>query len=197
MKKSIILFLCISLSSAMVFYCHQAYAMSFTDSDLIDNATGMNTDINCNQDFSWSHNSISVPDGYSIDSVQVTIYAYDVDNPASYNQDEIEAVGREEVDYIYAYDDGEKVLVGKLVGGNGYSYSTFTLGSNFYDDIENGLVLYVDSDALGTTPYWVMQVGSSEITVVASSSVPIPGAFWLLGSGLVGLMGISRKSRKG
>jgi hypothetical protein len=40
--------------------------------------------------------------------------------------------------------------------------------------------------------------GSSPVTILGSggsggSSVPIPGAVWLLGSGLLGLIGLKRK----
>jgi hypothetical protein len=34
---------------------------------------------------------------------------------------------------------------------------------------------------------------SGQISVVSSSSVPIPGAMWLFGSGLLGLLGMARR----
>jgi hypothetical protein len=42
--------------------------------------------------------------------------------------------------------------------------------------------------------YFVSQVGGNY--VVSGSAVPIPAAVWLLGSGLVGLVGLRRRMRK-
>jgi len=193
MKRFIIMLLCLFLIGVGAFNTNKACAISF--SDLINNAPGMNLDTNCNQDFSWNHNLINVPNGYAITSAQLTILAYDIDSDATDTDPKVIFSGRKEVDNIYAYDNGVKTFLGPLIGGSSvWTNTTFALGYNFFDDIKNGLVVFIDSDALGTSPYWVVQVGSSELmgTIDPTNPVPIPGAVWLFGSGLLGLAGWRR-----
>jgi hypothetical protein len=159
---------------------NQSFALSFND--FINNAPGFNQDTNYNQDFSWTHNPIPISIASTITYAEVKIMAYDVDSDATDTDPKVIFSGRKEVDNIYAYDNGLKTFLGPLIGGSSvWEYTTFTLGSNFYDDIINGLTLYLDSDALGNNPYWVCQIGSSELK---GTMVPLPGAFILFGTGL-------------
>lgn len=160
---------------------NQAFSLNF--SDFIDNAPGFDKDINFQQDFSWKHNPIIIPNGYSIKYAEVKILAYDVDSDAGPNDPKVIFSGRREVDNVYAFDNGAKIFLGPLIGGSSvWEYSTFVLAPNFFDDIQAGLTLFLDSDALGSNEYWVCQIGTSELK---GSMVPIPGALWLLGSGLL------------
>ena len=49
---------------------------------------------------------------------------------------------------------------------------------------------------IGGEPFWAYAfMNLDDLYVGAASPVPVPGAVWLLGSGLVGLIGISRKRK--
>lgn len=138
-------------------------------------------------DWGWTHNPIAGP----ITSATLNISAYDVDYVSG------------ERDIIYAYDNGVMTSLGYLTGAdNAWSYATFALGSSFFDDIANGLQVYMVIDS--TQEAWAVTLAKSVLEVdggtlpppAPNPSVPVPAPLLLLGSGLVGLAGWTRKSRK-
>lgn len=137
------------------------------------------------QDWGWSHGKI----GGVITSAELNISAFDVD------------FGQGEIDNIYAYDNGVMTLLGSLAGGSDiYSFTKFTLGSNFYDDIANGLQVFVDIDAANTG--WNLTLSKSSLTV-NGGTLPPPGpgvpepASWAMLIGGFGLAGSTlRRKRK-
>ncbi len=44
-----------------------------------------------------------------------------------------------------------------------------------------------------TTPPDVWYLADTEFTAIATSTVPVPAAVWLFGSGLFGLLGLARR----
>ena len=94
--------------------------------------------------------------------------------------------------YNFSSPDDEYVSQLTFSTGGTYSYT-------YRFSIDNGanwlIADYGDgvSDT-GTHPFNVSDLGYA--TVEGGSPVPIPGAVWLLGSGLVGLIAIRRKGRK-
>jgi hypothetical protein len=71
----------------------------------------------------------------------------------------------------------------------------FTDMANFYFTPEINLTELVNING----EVWVAEDGELLITKVGSTSVlsavPVPAAVWLLGSGLIGLIGIRRRQR--
>ena len=70
-------------------------------------------------------------------------------------------------------------------------------------NVTNSLLLILDSGTLsGASLQWMFQksddawTGFATSPLVQISNVPIPGAIWLLGSGLIGIVGIRRKLKK-
>jgi hypothetical protein len=130
-----------------------------------------------NEDWGWTHGAIITP----FTSATLNIAAFDVDFPS-------------EIDNIYAYDDGLAVLLGALTGvSDDYSYGSFVLGANFFDDIAAGLQVFVDIDALNTGS-WSLTLTKSVLSVdegilpPPEPGVPEPAtwAMMLLGFGLIG-----------
>lgn len=130
-----------------------------------------------NEDWGWTHGAILTP----FTSATLNIAAFDVDFPS-------------EVDNIYAYDDGLAVLLGALTGvSDDYSYGSFVLGANFFDDIAAGLQVFVDIDA-ANTGFWSLTLTKSVLSVdegvlpPPEPGVPEPAtwAMMLLGFGLIG-----------
>jgi hypothetical protein len=74
------------------------------------------------------------------------------------------------------------------------NFNPSVLGSATFDITIPGVT------SASTLSHVVFQFGTDDghnlITGVVSSPVPIPGAVWLLGSGLIGLAGIRRRFRK-
>jgi hypothetical protein len=62
----------------------------------------------------------------------------------------------------------------------------FYVGQRFYG---NGGLLHPEGSGLGK-PYAFVRY---DLSVESMSEVPIPGAIWLLGSGMIGIVGIRRK----
>lgn len=88
--------------------------------------------------------------------------------------------------------------------------SSFTSGNQTNADVSlNGLALGLDGAAMIVSasevgPAWGFKPGTSYTEIfslqivggeIIPSAVPIPATFWLLGSGLLGLMGFARKNR--
>jgi hypothetical protein len=136
------------------------------------------------QDWGWTHHAI----GETITSATLNVGAYDVDSP-------------DEVDNIYALDSGTWVLLGPLTGvNNEYSYSTFDLGANFYDDIAAGLQVKVDIDALDDS--WLLTLSKSVLIVnggdlppVAPTAAPEPASWAMMLIGF-GAMGAAMRRRR-
>ncbi len=135
-----------------------------------------------NEDWGWAHSGTPF-DGISISSATLSISAFDVDWPSG------------QVDNIYAYDNGTKTLLGQLSGQNNqWSYTTFTLGSQFYDDIGTGLQVEIDIDSTHTTDTWAVSLAKSVLEVNGAAlpgpdpSVPDGGVTAvLLGAAMAGL----------
>lgn len=146
-------------------------------------------------DWGWTHNGIAG----TITNATLSVSAYDVD------RDGYDTGGTyfgPELDGVYAYDSGALMFLGYLAGGTDkWSYTTFTLGSNFYDDINSGLqVLFkIDESDIG----WAVTLAKSVIATEGSNipgpepgAVPEPLTMLLLGLGLTGLAGLRRRFEK-
>lgn len=175
------------------------------------------------QDWGWQHGAISG----TFSAASLNISAYDVDVPLG------------EKDQILAYNSQTKGYesLGFLVGVNDkFSYTTFKLGSSWFDEIAHGLKVKIDIDT--TEASWLVSLAKSVLSVDGGKlppvnpgnygnpgggnhgggnqgggnqggggsvptpppantgqQVPVPAAVWLFGSGLVGLMGLRRKSK--
>lgn len=138
-----------------------------------------------NQDWGWTHNAIAG----SFASATLNISAYDVDASSG------------EVDKIWAKNNGNWTLVGSLSGQNNqWSYSTFTLDSQFYDDMATGLEVKIDIDN-GSDGWKVVLSKSVIATDGALLPTPVPAvpepetyALMLAGLGLIG--GIARRRKQ-
>jgi hypothetical protein len=52
------------------------------------------------------------------------------------------------------------------------------------------------NDATDAGQWTLASDGTATYTLAGGSPVPLPGALWLFGSGLMGLVGISRRRKK-
>jgi hypothetical protein len=137
------------------------------------------------QDWSWQHGAIATP----FTTATLNISAFDVDAPF-------------EIDTIYAYDDGVRTLIGNLTGtDNTYSFTSFVLGSNFFNDIAAGLKVDVDIDSQNTG--WVLTLVKSAVSVDGGAlPPPTPGgavpepASWAMFIGGFGMIGGALRSRR-
>lgn len=103
-----------------------------------------------NQDWGWSHSAVDA----TFSSATLSISAWDVDASSG------------EVDEIFVKDEGSFVKIGNLAGGNNaYSYTTFTLGSNFYNEIASGLEVYMNIDATHNYKIWAVTLAKSVLSL--------------------------------
>jgi hypothetical protein len=105
-----------------------------------------------------------------------------------------------ELDNIYALDSGTWTLVGSLAGNNNtWAFSTFALGTNFYDDIATGLQVKIDIDAHNSG--WLVSIAKSSLSVDGGTlpppvpSVPEPETYAMLLAGLGLIGGIARRRK--
>jgi len=136
------------------------------------------------QDWGWTHAAY----GGSITTATLNISAFDVDLSSG------------EIDNVYAYDDGVATLLGHLDGSNDtYSFTTFDLGANFYNDIAAGLQVWVDIDTANAG--WQLTLAKSTLAIDgAQLPPPDPGvpepATWAMMLGGFGLIGGTMRSRR-
>ena len=142
-----------------------------------------------NEDWGWTHDALALP----TTSATLSIGAWDVDYASG------------EVDEIYAWDSGAKTLVGTLTGTDGaWSYATFTLGSNFFDDIATGLEIWIDIDSTNDEETWAVLLSKSVLITDGigtlpgpePSPTPEPITLFLLGLGLLGVAGAKKALKK-
>jgi len=139
-------------------------------------------------DWGWTHNAI----GGTITSASLNISAFDVD----YDYGE-----RDEI-FVWDSNLSSWSSLGYLTGVNDtWSYATFTLGSDFFDEIAAGLQvsMVIDTTAAG----WAVTLAKSVLSVDGGvlpdpnpNPVPEPCTMILFGTGIAGAAGILRKRSK-
>ena len=138
-----------------------------------------------NGDWGWTHAAIGGP----ITTADLSVSAYDVDFSSG------------ELDGIYAKDDGVLTFLGFLSGtNNAFSFTTFTLGANFYNDIAAGLEVFINIDQ--GSDGWLTSVSKSVLRVDGGSlpnpnpTVPDGGATVALLGGAALALATLKRSRK-
>jgi len=150
------------------------------------------------EDWGWQHNAIAP--GFTTATLSVS--AWDVDNPST-------VPGLlDEIDVIQAFnnDSGMWEDVGVLAGtSDAFSYTTFNLGSSWFDEIQAGLMVQILIDQLDGTSFWGVSLAKSVLSIDGAplpnpnpnpNPVPVPAALWLFGTALAGLAGFGRRRLK-
>jgi len=123
----------------------------------------------------WTNDPSVVSISLTIDSIPVSVSDYSLS------------------DTSWAYDDSFRVvntagINTPFAAGTAVSGSVLLAGSNFFNPVANNSVQLV-SGYLLTHADWARLEANATF-------VPIPGAVWLLGSGLIGIVGIRRKIKQ-
>ena len=136
------------------------------------------------EDWSWTHGAVATP----FSTADLLVSGFDVDFG--------------EVDQIYAKDNGVWVLLGDLdEAPDSYSYTSFSLGANFFDDILAGLEVRVDIDVTHNYDFWALTLGKSTLSLdkgtppAANPGVPEPGT-WAMMIGGFAAIGSAMRRRK-
>lgn len=135
------------------------------------------------EDWGWTHNALVG----SITTASLNISAYDIDYSSG------------ERDEVFAMDSGTWKSLGFLTGSDGaWAFSTFTLGNDFYDDIQNGLQVKLDIDT--TSDGWAVTVAKSSLSIDGGAlppppPVPEPETYAMLLAGLGIIRAMTRKKR--
>lgn len=138
------------------------------------------------EDWSWKHNAITTP--YTTASLSIS--AFDVDFP-------------DEVDEIFGWETSTNswVSIGVLKGASDiYSFTTFDLGSSWATEISTGLAVMMTID--NNDDGWFVTLAKSVLSTDGApignpnpGTVPVPAAAWLLGSAVLGFLGMRRKNQ--
>jgi hypothetical protein len=92
----------------------------------------------------------------------------------------------------------------KWISGEPVKYTNHTANDSYFDESRGGLHAYLHTDTHPDSKTWNASPSHTEDSSepgfmfkgVIERPVPIPAAVWLLGSGLIGLIGVRRKFSK-
>jgi len=140
------------------------------------------------EDWGWQHNPIALD---PVTSAELYISAYDIDS--AYGQ----------VDDVYVKDEGVWVNLGSMTGvNNQWSYRTYSLGSQFFNEVQSGLEVWFDIDVENNRDTWAVTLAKSVLTVNGGTppdprplGIPEPATL-LVWSGLGGLGAVMAWRRK-
>ena len=91
----------------------------------------------------------------------------------------------------YIMDSYSGSFSGVLAAGETVTFDSRMFAAVWGDGLENGAKAFIgDPNDLSTTPGF-----GGEFTMASVSTVPVPAAAWLFGTGLIGLFGISRRKK--